>query len=148
MIGRTPISGRFDGTRNKSHRVLQFCANTDSNHCQILCSTSVEDKQWTLPNYLFMAFCSCFFDGDLPSEMKRWWQEFLRTNDMTAFTIIISLLCFGYGVWSAITGTIWVGSKSYHGMTNRYTRQDNPLLFWFWCAIFVLVGLFCAIALS
>ena len=62
---------------------------------------------------------------------------------MTALTIIIAVLCFGYGVWCAITGTIWVGTKSYHGVTNRYTRQDNPVLFWFWCIIFVLVG-FCA----
>ena len=66
---------------------------------------------------------------------------------MATPSIILALILIGYGIWCAITGTIWVGSKSYHGMTNRYTRQDNPILFWFWCIIFVLVGFFCTVGI-
>ncbi len=64
---------------------------------------------------------------------------------MKAFTIIMALVCFGYGVGCAIKGTIWVGSKSYSGGTKRYTRQENPLQFWFWCVLFAVIGILCTI---
>jgi hypothetical protein len=64
---------------------------------------------------------------------------------MTALTIIMALASLGYGVWCAIDGTVRVGSKSYHGGVRRYTREDNPLQFWFWCAFFIGLGSLCAV---
>lgn len=64
---------------------------------------------------------------------------------MTTLTLFLAVISFAYGAWCAITGTIWVGSRSYHGTTRCYTRQEEPLQFWFWCVFFLSLGALCGV---
>lgn len=67
---------------------------------------------------------------------------------MMGITFILAFICLFYGLGCAVIGTVWVGSKSYHGRTVRYTRKENPGLFWFWCAFFIVLGVLCMVGAS
>lgn len=59
---------------------------------------------------------------------------------MQILTILMSSLAALYGLICFFIGTIWVGSKSYHGQTVVYNRYENPIMFHFWCVFFTLGG--------
>jgi len=55
----------------------------------------------------------------------------------------IALMFIGYSLYGLLTGTIRVGSRAYTGGVVAIHRADSPVRFYFWCGLFLSMGVLC-----
>ncbi|MBW7833299.1 MAG: hypothetical protein H3C29_08790 [Simplicispira suum] len=53
---------------------------------------------------------------------------------------ILGLVLIAVGAWGLLTGKVMAGSRGFKA--NTYTREDNPVLFYLFVAMYVLAGVF------